>query len=41
MRRFKQILLEENGKMSYSGVEGYLKALSEMTSGKQIGRAHV
>lgn len=35
MRRFKQILLEENGKMSYSGVEGYLKALSEMTSGKQ------
>jgi len=35
MKRFKQILIEETGKTSYSGVEGYLKALSDITSGKQ------
>jgi hypothetical protein len=35
IKNFKQILIEENTKISYSGVEGYLKALSDITSGKQ------
>ena len=35
IKNFRQILLEENGKMSYSGVEGYLTALRDITSGAQ------
>lgn len=35
MNNFKKILLEESMKSQFSGVEGYLKALSQLTSGKQ------
>jgi hypothetical protein len=35
MKNFKKILLEESMKSQFSGVEGYLQALSQLTSGKQ------
>lgn len=35
MNRFKQILMEEGMKKEYSGVQGYLQALSDITSGRQ------
>jgi len=35
MDRLKQIILEETTKSQFSGVEGYLQAIAQMTSGKQ------
>jgi hypothetical protein len=35
MKNFKQIILEESTKSEFSGVKGYLEAISQMTSGKQ------
>jgi hypothetical protein len=35
MYNFKRILLEEAAKSKFSGVEGYLQAIAQITSGKQ------